>query len=264
MVSSIGLTSLMAASISIRGYASKDRVFYENYENSNAQDEQKLKDQPLLAYLLSKGANPNAVVPHLGWTALSFAISGANYCSLNTIKTLIHAPGLNIHHTHGSGVSYLLQAVDSGQWTPFRTEESKEQERKDYLVICKMLLDRGVDPNRHSGNELGVLRSPLAAARSFYYTSNEPLIELLIKYGAVDKIELKNKAKELYDQRLANGEDSKKLRAEKWDAIYTYGREARTVLTSIQEAVSAVGRSSEYISRMVHLKPTSIFNDVRS
>ena len=184
---------------------------------------------------------------------------------MNAIKALIHAPGLNIHHTNENGVSYLLQAVDSGQWKLFRTEESKEQERKDHVVICKMLLDRGIDPNQHSGNELAVFRSPLAAARSFYYKSNEPLVELLIKYVAIDKIELKNKAKELYDQRLANGEDSKKLRAEQWDALHTYGHEAaRSLITSLHGLVSAVGRSRDFITRMVHLKPSSLFDDLRS
>lgn len=256
-----GYTALMVACGSKVYFkkAKHDVPLFKTEGETKESDMNAVADHPVVAYLLSKGADPHLVHPKILFDALNFSCCARN---VSAVKTLLSVPSMDVNRTCLAGMTYLMTAIDHFDRDLFVSEK----ENVHHVVsICTLLLDAGCDVNASltTGSDLAVGRTALKLAKNMWSKDDPELIALLEQRGALSRTAMQKQRDALYDQRVKNGEDEWALLREKGRALKTlaggmwdlYG----SVFKDFMKMIGVEKRSNDYLSRMVYICPSVSF-----
>ena len=176
-------------------------------------------------------------------------------------KSLLDVTDFDVHYIDPIGKSYLAAAVAKyfdANHEKNLVHSSCLSKNHNLLLICKMLLERGVDPNIYTGSDIQVSTSPINSVRKNWKDENgKKLVQLLLKHGAVEHSVLKERADKVVDQRVANGEKRLDIAFEKISDIKENASGLTVYAKSILALISEKSMVDNFVSRMVYVEPSS-------
>ena len=225
------------------------------FDNGTADSVNDIADDPVVKYLIDQGADVNTIVPEFNWTVLNSCLRWNP--SVNVAKSLLDVSDFDVHYIDPIGRSYLAAAVDKyfdANHEKNLVHSSCLSKNHNLLLICKMLLERGVDPNIYFGR----YRSPINSVRKNWKDENgTKLIQLLLKHGAVENSVLKERADKVVDQRVANGEKRLDIAFENTRVILENASGLKVHAKSILALINEKSIVNQFVSRMVYVEPSS-------